>query len=122
MRFDALHYQPWLDVRQDPAASAFLGDVLRKRVPEQAFSDTAIEALALASGGVLRDLLTLAQSACVEAYLGAAIGSRTPRSPPPSIRSDASTCRGSDRPSWRCSSESGSRAASPRYPRTIWRS
>lgn len=69
-RFDSLHYQPWLDVKQDPAASAFLGDVLRKRVPAQAFSDTAIEALALASGGVLRDLLTLAQAACVEAYLG----------------------------------------------------
>jgi len=67
--FDSLHYQPWLDVKQDPDSRTFLHDVLRKRVPEQAFSDTAIDELVLASGGVLRDLLTLSQVACVETYL-----------------------------------------------------
>jgi hypothetical protein len=69
-RFDSLHYQPWLDVKQGPDSRMFLHDVLRKRVPEQAFSDLAIDELVFASGGVLRDLLTLSQAACVETYLG----------------------------------------------------
>jgi hypothetical protein len=69
-RFDSFHYQPWIDVRQAPNGRAFFTDVLRKRVPGQAFSDPGIDQLVLASGGVLRDLLALAQSACVETYLG----------------------------------------------------
>jgi hypothetical protein len=68
-RFDSFHYQPWLDVQQVPDGRAFLMDVLRRRVPAHTFSDAGIEAIVLASGGVLRDLLTLAQTACVEAYL-----------------------------------------------------
>jgi hypothetical protein len=68
-RFDSSHYQPWIDVRQVESGRVFLADVLHKRVPADAFSDPAIDALVLASGGVLRDLLSLAQAACVEAYL-----------------------------------------------------
>ncbi len=68
-RFDSSHYQPWIDVRQVASGRSFFADVLRKRVPPDAFSDPGIDALVLASGGVLRDLLALAQSACVEAYL-----------------------------------------------------
>jgi hypothetical protein len=68
-RFDSLHYQPWIDVRQVPSGRVFLSEVLRKRVPAAAFSDPGIDEIVLASGGVLRDVLTLAQSACVEAYL-----------------------------------------------------
>jgi hypothetical protein len=67
--FDSSHYQPWIDVRQVSSGRSSFADVLRTRVPADAFSDPAIDALVLASGGVLRDLLTLAQSACVEAYL-----------------------------------------------------
>ena len=70
--FDSSHDQPWGDVRQVSSGRSFFADVLRKRVPADAFSDPAIDALVLASGGVLRDLLTLAQSACVEAYLNGA--------------------------------------------------
>lgn len=69
-RFDSFHYQPWIDVRQAPSGHAFLTDVLRRRVFAQAFSDLGIDQIVLASGGVIRDLLALAQSACVEAYLG----------------------------------------------------
>lgn len=68
-RFDSLHYQPWIDVQQASDGGAFLIDVLRKRVPINTFSDAGMSAIVHASGGVLRDLLTLAQAGCVEAYL-----------------------------------------------------
>jgi hypothetical protein len=71
-RFESFHYQPWIDVRQVQSGREFLTEVLRKRVPATAFSAPGIDELVLASGGVLRDLLTLAQSACVEAYLNGA--------------------------------------------------
>ena len=69
-RFDSFQYQPWIDVTRAPIERMFFVDVLRKRVSEHAFSDVAIAELVLASGGVLRDLLALAQAACVETYLG----------------------------------------------------
>ena len=71
-RFDSLHYQPWIDVAQSPEGHAFLVDVLRRRVPADVFGAEAIETLVAASGGVMRDLLTLAQAACVEAYIDGA--------------------------------------------------
>jgi hypothetical protein len=71
-RFDSFHYQPWIDVRQASSDHLFLTEVLRKRVPVHAFSEPGVDEIVFASGGVLRDLLTLAQSACVEAYLGGA--------------------------------------------------
>jgi Cdc6-like AAA superfamily ATPase len=71
-RFDSLHYQPWIDVTQSPEGHAFLVDVLRRRVPGDVFAAAGVETLVAASGGVMRDLLSLAQSACVEAYIDGA--------------------------------------------------
>jgi hypothetical protein len=77
-RFESFHHQPWIDVDQSPEGHAFLVDVLRRRVPEDMVNGEGIETLVRASGGVLRDLLALAQAACVEGYLSGAdqIGSR----------------------------------------------
>lgn len=66
--FDSIHYQPWIDVTANPAGRGFLIGVLTKRAGE-AFAEPGIDALVEASGGVLRDLLSLAQSALVEAYM-----------------------------------------------------
>ena len=68
-RFDSLHYQQWIDVVHDPKGLAFLTSVLAKRVSDDAFDGIARGHLIAASGGVIRDLLALAQSACVEAYV-----------------------------------------------------
>lgn len=70
-RFDSFHYQPWVDVKQSPEGATFLGRVLLRRVPD-VFDPPGIDALVHASGGVLRDLLALAQSAVVEAYMDGA--------------------------------------------------
>jgi hypothetical protein len=67
-RFDSLHIQPWIDVTDNPANRAFLVDVLTRRAKD-ALDPPGIEALVDASGGVLRDLLALAQSALVEVYM-----------------------------------------------------
>lgn len=65
-RFDEQHYQPWVD----PAhGQGFLRDVVLSRIPD-GISHDAVDALVHASGGVLRDLIALAQGACVEAYAG----------------------------------------------------
>lgn len=71
-RFDSLHYQPWIDSDFSTEGQAFLVDVLSRRVGDDTFTADAIGALVHASGGVVRDLLALAQSACVEAYLDGA--------------------------------------------------
>ena len=70
-RFDSFHYQPWIDVTKSSEGTSFLVNVLRKRIPD-ALDPAAIVALVHASGGVLRDLLSLAQSALVEAYMNGA--------------------------------------------------
>lgn len=70
-RFDSFHYQPWIDVTRDPGGHKFLVGVLTTRAAE-AFDGPAIEPLIAGSGGVLRDLLALAQSALVEAYMDGA--------------------------------------------------
>ena len=70
--FDSIHYQPWIDTANSTDGRAFLVNVLNRRVPDDTFSPDAIRAIVGASGGVVRDLLALAQSACVEAYLGGA--------------------------------------------------
>ena len=71
-RFDSLHYQPWIDVARSAEGHEFLMNVLNKRVADDTFSADIVGVLVEASGGVVRDLLTLAQSACVEAYLDGA--------------------------------------------------
>lgn len=70
-RFDSVHYQPWIDVTKNREGAQFLAGVLSKRAAD-AFDPSAIDALVLGSGGVLRDLLSLSQSALVEAYLDGA--------------------------------------------------
>jgi hypothetical protein len=78
-RFDSLHYQPWIDVSSDIDGISHLARILIKRDgADAAFSSEATGALVSASGGVVRDLLTLAQSACVEAYMDGAdqVGAR----------------------------------------------
>lgn len=67
--FARLHYQPWVDTSSDPHAKGFLGEILRKRLPVDAIDEQSIEALVRSSGGVARDLVALAQLACLEAYL-----------------------------------------------------
>ena len=67
-RFDSFHYQPWIDVTASAAGRTFLVDVLTRRAGE-ALDPPGIDALVGASGGVLRDLLSLAQSALVETYM-----------------------------------------------------
>lgn len=69
--FDTVHYQPWIDVIKNRDGFQFLAGVLSKRAAG-AFDPSAINALVFGSGGVLRDLLSLSQSALVEAYLDGA--------------------------------------------------
>lgn len=71
-RFDKLHLQGPIDVEQDPAGREFLFRVLRARVESSMLSDQAALALITASGGVLRDLISLAKTAGDEAYLSGA--------------------------------------------------
>jgi hypothetical protein len=67
-RFDSFHYQPWIDVTENRAGRDFLAGVLTRRAAE-VFDPPGIDALVDASGGVLRDLLALAQAALVETYM-----------------------------------------------------
>jgi hypothetical protein len=69
-RFDELHYQPWIDPGSGAESGTFLDGVLRRRLPEEALDAQALAVLVRSSGGVLRDLIALAQLACVEAYMG----------------------------------------------------
>jgi hypothetical protein len=68
-RFDRLHLQGPVDVEQDAEGRRFLFDVLRARVDAQMLPDEAADLLITASGGVLRDLISLAKAAGDEAYL-----------------------------------------------------
>ena len=67
--FDQIHEQPPLDVAQDPAAADFLAEVLLRRTEETLLPGPIRAALVQRSGGVLRDLIALAQSAVEEAFL-----------------------------------------------------
>jgi hypothetical protein len=68
-RFDRLHYQPWIDVNRDEHGKAFLRDIIRRRAGDDALSSDSLDDLVSFSGGVVRDLLSIAQAACVEAYM-----------------------------------------------------
>jgi len=65
--FDKTHYHLAADPKQ-PEGRAFLVEVLRRRAASEMLPDTCLEPLACASGGVLRDLLSLAKRAGEEAY------------------------------------------------------
>jgi hypothetical protein len=68
-RFDKLHVQGPIDVAQDDAGREFMFRVLRVRVDEAMLGDREALAIVAASGGVLRDLISLAKAAGEEAYL-----------------------------------------------------
>jgi hypothetical protein len=51
----------------DPAGITLLQSVLQRRAGEAAFDNAALDMIVPASGGIHRDLLTLAQQACVRA-------------------------------------------------------
>lgn len=68
-RFDKLHVQGPIDVAQDDAGREFMFQVLRARVDEAMLADGEVLAIVAASGGVLRDLISLAKAAGEEAYL-----------------------------------------------------
>jgi hypothetical protein len=68
-RFDKLHVQGPIDVAQDDAGREFMFQVLRARVDEAMLADREALAIVAASGGVLRDLISLAKAAGEEAYL-----------------------------------------------------
>ena len=65
------HFYPQLalDTQEDPRGSAFMIEVLRKRAGEDMLTPEACARLALLSGGVPRDLISLARAAGEEAYL-----------------------------------------------------
>lgn len=65
------HYYPQLavDVRDDVEGLSFLVGLLRKRAAEDILPDASALALARWSGGVLRDLISLARAAGEEAYM-----------------------------------------------------
>lgn len=65
--FDETHHLP--PAATDPAKSDFLLQVLRQRGGDQLFDDSLMERISRASGGVLRDLISLASSAGENAYL-----------------------------------------------------
>ena len=66
--FDQFHHIP--PATTDPKTSPFLFDVLQKRQIQDFITDlNEVRRLCLASGGVLRDLISLARSAGENAYL-----------------------------------------------------
>lgn len=65
--FDEVHYLP--PAIADPTESPFLLDVLRVRGAEELMDFNPMQMLCLASGGVLRDLISLARSSGENAYL-----------------------------------------------------
>jgi hypothetical protein len=70
--FDKLHVQSPIDVEQSPSGREFLFRVLRARAEASMLPDREALALVAASGGVLRDLISLAKAAGDEAYLSGA--------------------------------------------------
>jgi hypothetical protein len=70
--FDYFYYQPVVDVQDDTDGADFLTRVLRARADIDILPDVPCRRLAEYSGGVLRDLITLAQAAGEEAYLAGA--------------------------------------------------
>lgn len=68
-RFDYFYHQSPIDIPRDEQGRAFLQKILRARLPAEVLPDATCLALIEWSGGVLRDLIALAQLACEEAYL-----------------------------------------------------
>ena len=64
-----LHYFPYLDISEDEEAKRFFFNILTTRDPDNCITSEAKEFLITQSGGVLRDLMSLTQSAIEEAYV-----------------------------------------------------
>jgi hypothetical protein len=71
-RVDRTWHLPTVDVKNDAEGHAFLRGVLRARDDSGLIADAAADQLASLSGGVLRDLIALAQTAGEEAYVDGA--------------------------------------------------
>jgi hypothetical protein len=64
-----LHYFPYLDIVEDTEANKFFTNILNLRDSDNSITSKAKEFLITQSGGVLRDLMSLTQSAIEEAYV-----------------------------------------------------
>ena len=67
--FQYFYPQPAVDVHEDAAGRRFMVEILRKRSPAELLTEEACVSLAVLSGGVLRDLLSLARASGEEAYM-----------------------------------------------------
>jgi hypothetical protein len=67
--FDHFYFHSAIDIEDDENGLTFLLQVLRARAPEQILPEEPAERIAKLSGGVLRDLISIARSAGEEAYL-----------------------------------------------------
>jgi len=70
--FQHFYPQPAVDVQEDAAGRGFMVEVLRKRAPAELLTEEACVSLAALSGGVLRDMISLARDAGEEAYMSGA--------------------------------------------------
>lgn len=66
--FDYFYHQPAVEIEQDTAGQAFLLEVLRRRASEEILTARAAQKVVHWSGGVLRDLISIARTAGEEAY------------------------------------------------------
>jgi hypothetical protein len=64
-----LHYFPYLDISEDEEARRFFLNILTTRDSDNFITSETKEFLITQSGGVLRDLMSLTQSAIEEAYV-----------------------------------------------------
>jgi hypothetical protein len=64
-----LHYFPYLDISEDEETRRFFFNILTTRDSDNFITSEAKEFLITQSGGVLRDLMSLSQSAIEEAYV-----------------------------------------------------
>jgi Cdc6-like AAA superfamily ATPase len=71
-RFDRTWHLPTVDVQNDAEGHTFLQQVLHARDGHRLLTGAAAERLAAFSGGVLRDLIALTQTAGEEAYVDGA--------------------------------------------------
>jgi Cdc6-like AAA superfamily ATPase len=71
-RFDRIWSLPTVDFKNDAEGHSFLVKVLETRDAQHMLAPAAVERLATLSGGVLRDLIALTQTAGEEAYVDGA--------------------------------------------------
>lgn len=66
---DYFYRQPCFDIENDPEAYEFFVQILKARSQDNFLEEVAIDLLIKFSGGVLRDLINLTQSAIEETYM-----------------------------------------------------